>query len=116
MSQNSFRKPTDPLKDRVFIKDSGGLQKVLLDDILFISSKHVYITLKTCKRNFIIRGSLQHFITGLNCENLVQVHRSHVVNLHKIDSIGPDRLMIDGNEIPVSKSYKELLLCRLHIK
>ena len=116
LKQETAASLTTPLKDRVFIKVGDCFQKMLVDDLLFISSDHVYITLHTSKRRFLIRDSLQHFLAELNSENFMRVHRSFAVNLQKVDTINHNYLMIGEDKILLSKKYRDGLLSRFHIK
>ena len=64
-----------------------------------------YITHNTIK-NLEEKVSKQHFL---------KVHRSYIVNLHKIDDMRENLLFIKGNEIPVSKANKADVFRRLNI-
>lgn len=93
----------------IFIKENKVLHKVLPNEILFIESNHVYINVYTTSHRFLVRSSLQHFWEMLNSDCFIRIHRGYVVNLDRIDKIGPKSLMVSDKELPVSKAYRRHL-------
>lgn len=102
-----------PGKDFLFIKDGTELHKINFSDILFLESDHVYVSVHTPARRYLIRTSLQNYVEQLDKDLFLRIHRSYVVNLSKIDSVIGSQIKIGDKTLPVSKSYKEELLSRL---
>ena len=46
-------------------------------------------------------------------EQFLRIHRSFIVSLDKIESFSPSAVDIKDNEIPIGRSYKELVLKQL---
>ncbi len=99
----------------LFIKEKGVYKKIVVADVLYLKSEHVYteIFLKTNK-NQLIRTSLNTIINKLN-SNFIRVHRSYVININYIDEINNASLKINGNIIPIGSTYKDDLFNRLNL-
>jgi len=104
------------IKDALFIKEGACFQKVNISDILYISSDHVYVTIATVSKKFLVRASLQDYITKLESGRFMRVHRGYIVNFDRVDKIYSEYVIIDGQQIPLSKTYKEQLMQFLNIK
>ncbi len=94
----------------VSFKDGKDLIRVKLNDILFIKSEGVYLEVHTLSKTHLCRTSLQSFLEKIDEGNIAQVHRSYVVNLDHVSQFSSDKLTLNENEIPVSRSYKNDLL------
>ena len=103
------------IKDALFIKQNNFFTKVKFDDILFIKSDHIYIEIITCDdQKILIRGSLNEYIKKLN-NNFIRVHRGYIVNLHHLQSISHNQLLINEYEIQIGKIYHAELLRKINI-
>ncbi len=113
--QQSKQTPVSlPVTDHLFIKDGNYRYKVYFNDINYLSSDHVYVTVHTAARKYLVRGSLQEYISKLDARFL-RIHRSYVVNTGKIDKINSVYLVVNGEQLPVSKNHKDSLLEALNI-
>lgn len=99
----------------IFVKDGDYFHKVMHDDVLFFASEHVYITLHTTQRKYLVRATVQDYIDSLNNKAFFRVHRSFVVNVNHIDKINTSTIIVGEHEIPLSKNYREDLLKLLGI-
>lgn len=111
--QQATHVPT-PAIDHLFIKDGNYRYKVYFSDINYVSSDHVYVTVHTAARKYLVRGSLQEYISKLD-SRFLRIHRSYVVNTAKIDKINSVYLVVNGEQLPVSKNHKDSLLEALNI-
>jgi DNA-binding LytR/AlgR family response regulator len=97
-------------KTSLFIKDGENHHKINFDEILYIVSSHVYVTLHTGCRQFLVRASLAVYADLLDHGKFIRVHRSHIINIDKVEKINKNSVTINGEEIPVSKTYRKDLL------
>ena len=100
--------------DYMFIKEGQYLHKVKFDDILYLSSDHVYVTVHTACRNFLVRSSMQEYLPKLN-NNFLRIHRSYAVNINKIDKINSVYIVVNGEQLPVSRNHREALMGLLQV-
>lgn len=107
--------PAAPSRRSLFVKEGAFFCKVEFDEILYLSSDHVYVTLHTAARKYLVRASMQQYLDRLEPFRFRRVHRSYAVNLDKIDRMGTEVLYIGAQEIPVSRAYRDTLLQELNI-
>ena len=102
-----------PARQYIFIKDGHAFHKVAFEDILYLESDHVYVSVYTTQRKFLVRTSLQQYIDELDKRMFIRIHRGYVVNKYKIDSVTISELSIKGKVLPISKKYKDDVLAQL---
>ncbi|MGK2863944.1 MAG: LytR/AlgR family response regulator transcription factor [Chitinophagaceae bacterium] len=103
------------LEDRIFVRDGGKMIKILLDDILFVEAERNYCNIVTAPRNYLIATTLKTMEEKLPVTFFVRVHRSYMINISKLDTVADSHLEIGRKSIPLSKSYRELLLSRIQM-
>ena len=103
------------LKERIFVKNKGRFEKVLLEDILWIESDRNYSTIVTSNNKHLILVSLGALEEKFENAEFLRVHRSYIVNLKKIDSFEEGRLFIARQEIPIAKSSRDEFIRRFKI-
>lgn len=103
------------LTDALFVKEGISFQKLSVQDILYVKSDHVYVTVVTPIKKTLIRSSLQQFLDDANTPCLFRVHRGYAVNLQKIEKINGDSVTVEGAEVPLSKTYRDDLLAVLRL-
>jgi DNA-binding LytR/AlgR family response regulator len=101
--------------DHIFIKTDGRLVRLNNEDILFIESMGDYVKFVTADKKYITHNTIKNLEEKISRESFMKVHRSYIINIHKIDDIRENDLYIKGNEIPVSKAHKPEVLKRLNI-
>ncbi|CAZ97804.1 response regulator [Zobellia galactanivorans] len=101
------------LGDRIFIRYNGKMEKVLLDDILYMEADRNYCTVVTENGNFVLSCTLKTMQERLPNSSFMRVHRSYVVNLSKLDVIADDHLEINRKAIPLSKANRDFLFKRI---
>lgn len=103
------------LNDILFIKEGDYFHKVAVNDILYLSSEHVYVTVHTAQRKFLVRTSMQEYLDNFDPAQFIRVHRSHVVNIKRVDKINSNCVYIGGNELPMTKNHRDELLKMLNL-
>jgi len=103
------------LKDSFFIKKNQLFHKVRFSDILYLKAEHVYVEIFTNSgKVHLSRGSLTGFMEKLP-QNFFRAHRSFIVNLDHLTAINSMFVIIDENEIPIGKNYREELMKRINL-
>ena len=99
-----------------FVKKDSRFVKVNFQDILWIEALDNYVIIKTSsKEQFILHSSMKDIELKLPQLNFARVHRSYIVQLEKISALEENACIIDGNRIPIGKSYKDNLMNRLNL-
>ncbi|REJ80970.1 MAG: response regulator [Bacteroidetes bacterium] len=99
-----------------FVKKDSRFVKVNFQDILWIEALDNYVIIKTSsKEQFILHSSMKDIEAKLPQLNFARAHRSYIVQLDKISALEENACIIDGNRIPIGKSYKDNLMSRLNM-
>ncbi|KYG71345.1 LytTR family two component transcriptional regulator [Roseivirga ehrenbergii] len=104
-------------KNSFFVKERNRLIKVDIDDVFWVEVEDKYSILHVADKKYVLRQSLKDVAEKLDPSVFVQTHRSHIVNASKIEDIDLHLFVvrINGNEIPLGKSYKDVLIKRLQM-
>jgi two-component system LytT family response regulator len=100
-------------KDYVFIKNSGTIVKLKINDILWIEALGDYITINTSANKYTIHSTMKMLETKLPVDKFIRVHRSFIVSIDSITSIDDNVIVIEKQLIPIGSVYKENLMKRL---
>jgi two-component system LytT family response regulator len=101
--------------DFVFIRDSGVIRRIKLDDINYLEAKGDYVKIYVDEKTYSIHSSLKSIEDKLPGKIFIRVHRSFIVNVGKIDTVEGSTLVIHQNFVPVSDAYKAVLNKRMQI-
>ena len=101
---------TPVVQDYLFVKTSLKLEKIRFNDMRFIEGVENYVAIYTSDGKIITHTTLRTILQKLPPARFVQVHKSYLVNIDKIDSIEGNLLGIGKNKIPLSRTYKETAL------
>src|SRR6202012_182696 len=97
----------DFLSDFIFVKTEHKVQKVYLNDILFIEGLKDYISIFTPAERIITLQNMKKMEDALPERHFIRVHKSYIVSINKIDSIERSRIFIGDKVIPVGDTYRE---------
>ncbi len=106
------------LNESFFIKSGSKLVKVAWADIRWIEvSQDRYCEIVSEKRSFQIRSSMNQLEEKLNPAVFVRIHRSHIVNIEKVDGVDDVDMVVEVGEksLPLGGAYKNNLMNRLRL-
>lgn len=98
----------------LFIKDGYNWVKINLEDLLYAKAEDNYVALYEAEKTTLTRMTLAKLIGKLPAGQFIQVHKSFVVALSKIQQIEKNQLTVSGKKIPVSDRFKEELVRKLN--
>ncbi|SFC31254.1 DNA-binding response regulator, LytR/AlgR family [Parapedobacter composti] len=93
--------------DFIFVKTEHKIQRVDLDDILYIEGLKDYISIYTPSERIVTLQNMKKMEDILPANRFVRVHRSYIVALDKIVSIERGRIFIEDKTIPVGDTYRD---------
>lgn len=99
----------DETADSIFIKVDYKYVRVRLADIRYIKGcgEYLQIYVAGCASPLMTLSSFGAMMSRLPA-NILQVHRSYAVNMHAIQSISKNKIVMDADTvIPVGDSYKD---------
>lgn len=99
--------------DYFFVKADSKLEKISVNDILFVEAMENYVAIHLPDRKIITHLTLKMLQEHLPATSFVQPHKSYLVAIGKINSIEGNTLYVGAFQIPVSKYQKEETLQRI---
>lgn len=97
----------------LIIKSEGQTYTISQNQILYLKAFDNYCYVYTTTKLYLVPHTLKHTSANLNKEWFIKCHRSYVVNINYIDSVGTNELFINSESIPISSSHKSLVLTKL---
>ena len=101
--------PCSILQGAIFVKNDHVYEKAAVSDILWIKAHGAYCKLTTLKKEMLLCINLSTFEKLVKVPYIVRIHRSYIINLHKIEAFEANYLHIQGELIPLGRKYKDCL-------
>lgn len=99
--------PATSTYDFIFVKTEHKIQKIYLDDILYIEGLKDYISIFTSSERIITLQNMKKMEDVLPAGRFVRVHKSYILALDKIESIERSRIFIGDKIIPIGDTYRD---------
>ncbi len=118
---NSMNKENSPFgldtKDNFYIRNNNILTRIQLSDIFWIRAEGNYCEISVEERNHAVRTSLKKLAEMLPGHQFVQIHKSYIIRLDKIEKLDTNEsvVWVNGNGLPLGRTYKDKLMKRLNI-
>jgi DNA-binding LytR/AlgR family response regulator len=99
----------------VYLKVDRNMEKVYIDDILYIESLKDYIKVfLTTGKNILVKQSISAMENLLSDQKFLRVHRSYIVSIDKITGYNALSIQVNSTEIPIGRLYKQAVMDILH--
>ena len=102
-----------PVQDFIFVKTEHKIQKIELDDVLYIEGLKDYISIYTKAERVITLQNMKRMEETLPSSQFIRVHKSYIISLDKIESIERSRISICGKVIPIGDTYRDEFFKRI---
>lgn len=89
----------------ISFKDGYSVVRLNMYDILYIQSDGNYLTIFSKDKKYVIRQTLDWVLEQLDNLMFYRIHRSFIVNLKKVERLGNRCVLINQQELPVSRLY-----------
>lgn len=93
-------------QEYIFIKCDYRVCRIEVNDILYIEGCRDYLKVHTPDRVYITLMNFKKIEEQLAREDYYRIHKSYLVPLRKIDSIGKNSVRIGTRDIPVGDVYR----------
>lgn len=101
--------PTTNQASHIFVKSEHRLENIEIAEILYIEGMKEYLRIVLPSRKIMTKMNFKNLLDQISNNSFVQVHKSWVVNLKKIETIERNRIKISDKYIPIGNSYKNNL-------
>ena len=92
-------------KPFILVKEDEYNLELPLDEIEFIVSDGNYVLFHTKQKVYKSRSTIKQILEILPATSFIQTHRAYIVNKIKIEKYSTKNVIVNNNEIPVSKNY-----------
>jgi DNA-binding LytR/AlgR family response regulator len=97
----------------IFVKTEYRLERVDLDDILYIEGMKDYLRVVCRNKKIMTLQNFAKFEETLPAKNFCRVHKSFIVAIDKIKSVERGVIIIADQRIPVSNTYKDKFFSKI---
>jgi len=108
LSANPVAHPAERL--HLFFNVGKKKVKVFLDEVLYIESMKEYIRVNAKNKSVLTKFKLSQIEEMLAENNFLRIHRSFIVAKDKIEAFSATEVEVDGKQLPIGRSYKELVI------
>jgi DNA-binding LytR/AlgR family response regulator len=106
--------PIEDQKSRIKLNDGYKQVFINAEDVIWIKAEGVYLEVKTKDNTILQRTSFQKIMELFPKDSIQRVHRSWAVNMKYVEEISKNSLLIQNENIPISKSYKDKINSYIH--
>jgi len=96
-----------------FIKSNQKIEKILIEDILYIEALSNYVILHTKTKKHIVYMSFKGIESQLPQNLFLKIHKSFMVAVNAIQTIDNDEMILADHVLPISKSYRSAVMDRV---
>ena len=96
-----------------FVKTEHRLERVQLDELLYIEGMRDYRRIHTTGKQIMTLQTFGELEQAIPPGRVCRIHKSYLVALDKIDSVGRETVRIGQLELPVSEMYRKALLAKI---
>jgi DNA-binding LytR/AlgR family response regulator len=98
----------------VYLKVDRNMQKVIVDDIIYIESWKDYIKVfLTSGKSILVKQSISAMGNLLSDRTFLRVHRSFMVSVDKVTGYNALCVQVAATDIPIGRLYKQAVMERL---
>ena len=106
--ENLSHRTTEPAPEFIFVKTENRLEKIMLNEIVYIEGMRDYRRIHTLTKKIMTLQNFSEFEKLIPPSLICRVHKSYMVALNKIVSIERGRIKIADQLIPISDTYKDV--------
>jgi DNA-binding LytR/AlgR family response regulator len=108
--------PLLPVDDHFFIKCDNQIEKVFYNDLVYAEAMLNYVMLYTNLKKMMVYVTIKSLEKQLPAAIFIKVHKSFIINIHKIISIEGNILNMGKSKITMSQGLREKALNEIFLK
>lgn len=102
------------LADRIFVRYKDGMVKLMFADILHVAAERSYCRIATPEKAYLLTMPMKRLEDKLPPATFQRIHRSHIVNLLRVDEVTDGMVRIDKELLPLSPAMRGEFMRRLN--
>jgi len=99
----------------IFIKSDLKYVKVNFKDVYYVEAMADYVIIHLENKRHIIHSTMKAIENKLSPDVFVRVHRSFIINIHKIEAVDNAVVSVLDKKLPIGASYKKDFMSRLKV-
>ena len=99
--------------DFIFVRSDRKMIKINFSEINYIESLSDYIKIYLTDKAVVTRETITSIEAKLPQKDFIRTHRSYIVSISKIDSFTNEYIEIAKKDIPISRTYKNIVIGKL---
>ena len=105
------------LRDRIYVKKNNRLERILINDILWIRADGNYCFVQVGEKRFVIKISLRKLLAVLPPHLFTQIQKSFAVHLARVEAIdlNTNNVIVEGHPLPMGRSYRDDIIGRINL-
>jgi DNA-binding LytR/AlgR family response regulator len=98
------------VNNSIFLKNGLGFRRIMISDIMYLKANGSYCDFTFRDKSHLFSENLSYFEEKLSfADELVRIHRSYIVNTNFIQRVHENRVWIADAEIPIGRTYRNVL-------
>lgn len=97
----------------IFVKSGSKLINLALNEILYVEALGDYVNIYLTDKRYTVLSTMKSLHEKLEEFHFLRVHKSFIINIHKIQEFQNNDIVIGGIKIPVSRNFKKILKDKL---
>ena len=98
-----------------FVRTNYKIEKVEFENILYVESMREYVAIHIKAQRLVINHTMNKMEEALPSNHFLRVHRSFIVNLHHIQGVEGNMILIGDEKIPIGGSYRKAFFEQLNL-
>lgn len=107
------KKASSNTEDYFFIKSNQKLEKIKMEDVLYVEGMSNYIVIHTRQKKHIAYLTFKGIEEKLPQELFIRTHKSFLVSINAIQTIDVNEVKLENCSIPISKTYRDEVINRI---
>lgn len=102
------------LDDRIFVRHNDKMVKIMFADILHVAADRSYCRIVSTEREYLLTMPMKRLEDKLPPASFQRTHRSHIVNMLRVDEVSGGMVRIGAELLPLSPAMKGDFMRRLN--
>lgn len=91
--------------EKIIFKEGHTVVNLYANEVIYLEAYGDYTKIVTEKKSHLTLTTLSNFLESLPAEKFMRIHRSYVIAINKVKSLGAKNIDMGKDIIPVGKTY-----------
>lgn len=98
----------------LYVRSEARFVRIELSNLVMVEALADYVIFYAENKKHIVHYTMKGIEKKLPSSLFARVHRSYIVNMHRIDGIEDNSILINGKLVPMGASYRDQFMARLN--